>query len=191
MIDSLDFEKQRINVTQGDIVYSISEDEQTALISQIKSQESELIFPRSIIHESKEYIITGTFRQVLDKYSQVKFIKFSKNSELQFFGYLSFDRSSIESITIPSSTTIIGNMAFCDCEKLQQIEFPSDSKLKKIGEFAFSGTMVKKLTIPINLIEIDNYAFKSCKQLQCVEIPTDSKIQIIVKTHFVAHQLKS
>jgi hypothetical protein len=104
-----------------------------------------------------------------------------------------FSRSTIESITFPSSLTSIGNRAFylcyylkevdipegvltlgqetfSNCEGLQSVKLPS--KIHVIPQHIFYGcTALTNINIPYGVTEIEFMAFNDCASLQSVEIP--------------------
>ncbi|MBR3963404.1 MAG: leucine-rich repeat domain-containing protein [Oscillospiraceae bacterium] len=70
-------------------------------------------------------------------------------------------RKNLVSVTFPASVKIIGDQAFCGCEKLREICFPSDG-LKIIEDSAFTGCLgVKKIDIPDSCHRISDIAFIS------------------------------
>ena len=80
---------------------------------------------------------------------------FLDDSNLQTIGKCAFSYSAISKIIIiPSSVTIIGKRAFCNCNKLQHIIIPNDSKLQTIESGAFSNSKIESFTIPSELIEL-------------------------------------
>ena len=64
----------------------------------------------------------------------------------------------IQTVTIPSGVTTIGEHAFYDCENLRNIEIPNT--VISIGSYAFSFcTGIRNLIIPNSVISIGFYAF--------------------------------
>ena len=79
-----------------------------------------------------------------------------------------YDRSSLESITLPSTLTEIGNHAFFGTN-LREVTL--NDGLKKIGIWAFCKcTSLESITLPSTLTEIDNYAFGGCSNLIVVTL---------------------
>ena len=80
---------------------------------------------------------------------------FLDDSNLQTIGKCAFSYSAISKIIIiPSSVTIIGKRAFCNCNKLQHIIIPNDSKLHTIDTFAFFCSQIESITIPSELVDL-------------------------------------
>jgi hypothetical protein len=63
-------------------------------------------------------------------------------------------------ITFENSTASIGEDAFRDCIKLENISFGNN--LVAIGKSAFSGCSLLSLTIPSSVISIGADAFRGC-----------------------------
>lgn len=86
--------------------------------------------------------------------------------------YRAFEqKSSITSVTIPSSVTSIGEAAFQYCSGLTSVTLPSS--LKSIGHTAFQGcTKLTTMTLPSGLTSIGNSAFDDCLSLTSVTIPS-------------------
>ena len=77
---------------------------------------------------------------------------------------------SLETLTIGSSVTSIGESAFRECSKLTAVEIPSS--VTSIGNYAFSGCSgLTAVEIPNSVTSIGNYAFYGCSGLTSVEIP--------------------
>ena len=71
---------------------------------------------------------------------------------------------SLESITLPSTVTLLGSAAFGSCINLREVLF--NNGLQKIGGAAFQNcTSLSSITFPSTVIEIDNSAFYDCSSL--------------------------
>ena len=70
-----------------------------------------------------------------------------------------FRGSTIQSVTIPSSVTVIGEGAFDECSNLTSVVFATGSRLTTIGDEAFSSTAIINLVIPATVTTIGNNAF--------------------------------
>lgn len=84
-------------------------------------------------------------------------------------GDLAFKNSNITTITIPSTITNIGFMAFDNCQKLGQIVIPDSVTI--IGDYAFNNCdSLTRVTIPDSVTTIGNSVFHDCDSLTSVTI---------------------
>ena len=87
--------------------------------------------------------------------------------------------TSLESITLPSTVTEIGDDTFRGCSNLREVIF--NDGLQKIGDYAFCNcTSLESVTLPSTIVEIGDYAFQSCSNLREVElngVPQNVKYQ--------------
>ena len=135
------------------IEYSKNEEETTAGVIGYQSSATEIIIPRSINHESKEYIVTsisvGAFY-----YSYIRSVSFEPNSELRAIEKDAFSYSNLARIQIPSHVRQIYEHAFLCCKQLVRIEFEPNSELLTIGEDAFSCSSLASIPIPASVVEL-------------------------------------
>lgn len=83
----------------------------------------------------------------------------------------------IETITISSGITTIGNNAFSNCVRLTNINVPDG--LRRIGESSFLACIsLPSIILPPSLREIGDGAFESCEKLETVSLPA-SGLEII------------
>lgn len=147
-------EASNTTIKKETIIYSINEDEKTSKIIG-NSSSGEIIIPRSIIHESQEYVITSISSYAF-KNSRIKTIQFSSGSELQTIERFAFWNSNIENFTVPPHLTTISESAFAKCNQILTIEIPSNSMLTTIKKCAFWKSSIERLTISTNLINLEN-----------------------------------
>ena len=77
----------------------------------------------------------------------------------------------LQSISIPSSVTAIGDEAFYGCTALQSVSIPSS--VTHIGDLAFyECTALQSVSIPSSVTTIGKSAFSYCDELQSITIPT-------------------
>lgn len=83
----------------------------------------------------------------------------------------------IETITISSGITTIGNNAFSNCVRLTNINVPDG--LRRIGESSFLACIsLPSIILPPSLREVGDGAFESCEKLETVSLPA-SGLEII------------
>ena len=102
--------------------------------------------------------------------SEISGINFGANNKLETIGREAFyECRNLEWISIPSSVTYIGHMAFRGCTRLMDINFGSNSKLETIGEMAFYECKnIRDITIPASVTTIYSFAFCGCTSLTSV-----------------------
>ena len=104
----------------------------------------------------------------------------------------------VQSITVSSGITKIGNKIFADCDNLKTVSLPDTvtsigesvftifedmvgvvrgleeitipASVKSIGKWAFSGTKLTEIIIPASVTEIGDYVFRDCAKLKTARI---------------------
>ena len=89
---------------------------------------------------------------------------YTSSSKAPWYSY----KSSITSVTIPSSVTSIGQFAFSGCSVLKSITIPEGVKEIEENAFAYCSGLTGSLTIPDSVNYIGNQAFKYCSGLNSV-----------------------
>lgn len=90
-------------------------------------------------------------------------------------GHLTFNSSSVKSVTIEDGIKTIGNGAFYWCKNLTSVTMPLN--LTYIGKSAFSDcTGLKTIQLPFFLETIDMAAFENCTALESISISTHIKL---------------
>lgn len=130
LLIKLDTKPQTKKIEENDIIYSLNEEEKTASIIGINKTNSEVLIPKSIIYQTKEYVIVsileGSFRN-----SIIKSLKFTQDSKLQMIDKDSFYSASIESITIPSQVSELRE-GWCNrTSKINKIEVSPSNQYYK------------------------------------------------------------
>ena len=80
---------------------------------------------------------------------------------------------TLETVTIPTSVTAIGELAFRECRKLREINLHDG--ITSIGERAFIYTNLSEVTIPKGLTELSKQVFDSTP-LKSIVIPDNIKV---------------
>ena len=81
------------------------------------------------------------------------------------------DQTSITSVTIPDSVTVIGELAFANCENLVSIDLGNG--VESIDAAAFFNTGLIAVDVGDQVWAIGNQTFSSCRQLKRVYLPGD------------------
>lgn len=79
--------------------------------------------------------------------------------------------AQIESVSLPASTTIIGDYAFSMCTSLKSINIPSNVKI--IGFYAFCYCGLDEIFLPSGLCQISGFSFFLCSNLTKIAIPNN------------------
>ena len=81
---------------------------------------------------------------------------------------------NLTKITIPNSVVYLGNGAFLNCAKLNEIHLSKN--LKSIGAQCFMGcNSLQYIVIPNSVTEIESEAFMDCKNLSNIAMPDNLK----------------
>ena len=104
-------------------------------------------------------------------------MNFEANSLLTTISYYAFNKTGLESITLPPSITNIVTYGFKFSESLTSISFGSGSQLAEIGKQAFyQSVLLQTITLPEKLTNIVDRAFQKCLALATVSFEEGSMI---------------
>ena len=82
------------------------------------------------------------------------------------------NRTDIQTVSIKSDVTSIGNNAFLGCSKLASVSIANPSSITRIGDGAFNSCKdLWDITIPSSVRIIGHSAFKDCSSLTSAAIP--------------------
>lgn len=84
------------------------------------------------------------------------------------FGSYSFNNCDLREITLPKSTTWVGQRAFAENTNLSKVTF--NEGLIDIGVYAFQNTAIDTLNCPSTLRNIRNSAFAGCRNLRQINL---------------------
>lgn len=79
-----------------------------------------------------------------------------------------FSGAPINSVSIPSTVTKIGDGAFKNCSSLKTVTIADG--VEEIGEYSFQGTAITEITIPASVGTIGGGSFSDCSKLAYVDI---------------------
>lgn len=118
----------------------------------------------------------------------VKLSSINLPENLEVIEGVSFSRTALEEITIPSSVTNIGSGVFQYCASLRKVSMLANITL--IPERTFENcTSLTSTTLPSSLKEIGSYSFSGCQSLEDIELP--STLERINNNAFYSSGLKS
>lgn len=171
-----DFQEILINK----IEYKINKTKKTATIINFIPNNQDAYIPRSIQHESQEFIVTSIDQNIS---TYIKSVKFAPDCEITSLENV-FSGSLIKTVSIHPSLTKISQYSFSGCNLLTKINFQPKSQLQIIEQNAFYKSAIKSISIPSSTIQIDGSAFELCSGLQKVQIPANSKLKKIEANAF-------
>lgn len=78
---------------------------------------------------------------------------------------------ALQSVTIPSTLTVIGAYAFTDCDLLENVTFVNGTKKLSIHEYAFSNCVsIKEFVFPARLSTAQNFILFGCNAIEKITI---------------------
>jgi hypothetical protein len=132
---------------------------------------------------ANEIEIVGSYSFASCSISAVKFGALPKLSAIEREAF-AFCRN-LESITIPSSVTILCHASFTGCSSLHLVSFETGSRLVRIDEHAFSNCLaLKSIVFPPKLEIIGESCFFRCENLEVVVFSNDSSLIRIERVAF-------
>ena len=166
-----------ITLEQNELIFSLNEEDKTASIIGCKYPEKEICIPRSINHESQEFVIKsikeGAFRN-----SRFESLCFSPDSELQVIEKSAFASSSLKNLFIPSTVNELKegwcrrtfnlvnvtvderNPYFKNSEENSKLILgKSDTKSDNFDVIVFASRGIEDITIPSNIKIIGPFSF--------------------------------
>lgn len=142
---------QQVNyddVLIGDLHYTLNPDNKTAQVRRGDNTPKDVIIPSSLLYEDEEYSVVGIADHAFGR------------------------KSSLVSVTIPSSVKSIGKSAFNSCENLVSVTVSSG--VTEIGEGAFAKcSSLPTITIPNSVTNLGAQLFSECYSLTSINVATD------------------
>lgn len=191
------------------LIYQLNKNDFTAELIYSPEATGKIFFPRSIEHESQEYILTRIGKNAFKNNYNIISVDFEQDSELQTICSNAFTKSSIKSITIPSKVEIIEdgwckNMTFLHhiylSPKNKNFKYLDENKNIIVGKSnptneIFDAIYVAtcknaNITIPSTITEIRPYAFSNAN-LSRLTFEKDSKLKRIGREAFTSNFLKN
>ena len=184
-------------IENEDLTFKIDKSNQTASLFKVNKIFEQLTIPRTVKHESIDYLITS----ITGTGNNIKTIKFVDNSAMRTIYSDAFSQSKIEEIHFPSSLIELqSGWCFGTDELTKIIISPSNGQLifqedkyllgktdpnsDEFDNFLYAIRNTKEISIPSNIKIISPFAFYQCYDLTKVEIPTNSNLEIIGSDSF-------
>ena len=183
------YSAQKVTGENG-LLYILDEEKQEAGIAGINVYNENIVAPKSIIFNNKEFLITSVVERAFYRSKNIKNFFFSDDSELKLIGKHSFTASSLEYIKIPQKVAKIDEYAFCSLSGIQKIEFSQNCELKIIEKEAFSYSNLKEIIIPSHVTTIGKYAFAG-SHLEKFDLEANSELHSIARSAFSTTLIKN
>lgn len=124
------------------------------------------------IYIGKDISSIGT--ETFSFFNNLEAVEFEEGSCLESIGDYAFANCEcLTTISLPTSTRLIGTSAFQDCSSLSLLSLGGEeATLESIGASAFSNcTSLCEVSLPQTLKEIERNAFDGCESLTAITIP--------------------
>ena len=167
---SFHFPQRMITIQKDGINFELSNNDHTAKVINSPGAHGDIYIPRSIKHQSIRYIITQINICSFKNNQTIKTIRFSDNSELRSIDKGAFYNSSLQSITIPSHVTYIGEHAFFLCYNLKTIKFTENCELHSIDKDVFTRSSIESISIPSSVEELKEGWCCGTPKLTCLTV---------------------
>ena len=128
------------NVNIEGCVYDVYLNKKEAILNTSDySGGSEYIVKDGMTYNGEEYLITGIGNRCF------------------------FDKSVLETVSLPSTITSLGLYCFGNCTSLTEITLPES--LTTLGDYCFSGCSFSTITLPQNVISVGSNCFYNCSKM--------------------------
>ncbi len=84
------------------------------------------------------------------------------------------DMKMLESVTIPSTVTIIEDFAFYNCTSLKSVTLPTGLETLSWQAF-YNCTSLEEVTIPSTVTSIEEFVFEGCSNLKAIHVSDGNK----------------
>ncbi len=131
-------------IYDGNYVYTVISDENAEVeLTQYNGNASKVEIPTTV-KKNRTYTVTKIGNSVFD------------------------GKSSLSSVTIPSTVRVLGKSVFYQCTSLKSIDLPE--AITQIGDACFFGSGLKSITIPSGVTLLDGQTFCNCTSLEEVNL---------------------
>ena len=170
-----------------DIKYELFLNNFTANIIESPKARGSIFIPRTIKYKSRDYLVTSIKSYSFMNNCDLKSIDFPEDSALRSIESNSFENSSLERLTIPSSVKELKEGWCKRTHNLTKVTLSrSNNNFKNIGkknqiivgksriennfydEIVFATRDIEAVTIPRYIKRIRSYAFENCQNLNSI-----------------------
>jgi hypothetical protein len=125
------------------------------------------------IADDIEQIDDGCFR-----FSEIVRVTFASKSKGSSIGVEAFRHcQKLETISIPSSVTVLGASCFASCESLQTVDFCAGSRLDQIPDMSFVQCVsLESIILPLSVKILGECCFLNCQKLENSPLSVDSTL---------------
>ena len=187
-----------------ELQFKIDSTNRTASLIKVRDDIIEAVIPRTVEHESVEYLITS----ITGTSQKIKTLKFVEDSAVKTIYRHAFPYSSqIEEVNFPTSVkelkedwcfniknlkkiTISPSNSHFKIQENKYLVGKSDSSKDEFDILFFACRDIDQICIPSNIKIISSNAFQLCRNLSYVGIPKDSNLQIIQSNAFAFTNIK-
>ena len=202
VIDPVEVDGEALEIEMDDVELLDSVDDSALALEdatiELDGLENDLLISETVEAANAPVASNASGDFVIDEYGTLtRYAGFAKNVVIPdgvkaisgaFSGY-----RDLESVSIPSSVTSIGDYSFNGCTSLKSVSIPDSvtsilwyafsgctalsnvslpSTLKTLGYHAFYNcTSLKSIEIPDSVTRIDSYVFKGCTSLTSIKLP--------------------
>lgn len=199
---------ESIFIEENGISYKLDQKNFTCEIVSSQGAQGTLYIPRSIIYQSKAYLIVSIKKHSFKKNVLINTIIFPDDSELHTIESKAFTNSTIQSITIPSKVINLAEGWCKSTPELTQIlispnnphftYLDNEHKIiiskKNSDDFdtiIFASRDIKNVFIPANIKHICSYSFMGCTNINKFKIDEKSQLTSIGKFAFYDTTIKN
>lgn len=199
---------------ENGISYELNEKNLTGQVVWSLEACGSITIPRSVIYDSKEYIIVSIHSGAFGRNHGIKAIQFSEDSELSLIESGAFSSSSLKYLSLPSSIQKLedgwNSYLSLDFElkmppNNQYFQYYNDQFVigrifseknenesdQKFECIVYSSHNVKNVEIPSFIKQINSFAFSRCKKLNTIEFSDESNLQVIDSYGFYQSSLSN
>lgn len=197
-------------IIDHDIKYELFFNNFTASIIESPKASGYVFIPRTIRYKSRDYLVTSIKSFSFKNNCDLKSLEFPEDSAIRIIESSSFENSTIERLTIPSSVKELREGWCKRTHNLTKVTLsPSNLNFKNIGkkcqiivgksrnennfydEIVFAERDIENVTIPRYIKRIRSYAFENCESLNSIEIGEDSILKSIGANSLANTSLRS